>query len=453
MPRWYATSIARLLRALFRGGIASAAVAIASCGGGGSGGSGPLPSPTPSQQGKILHVVIIFQENRTPDNLFQGLSGADIATSGLNSNNQRVPLQPISIAANYDLDHSHPGFETDYNGGQMNGFDRTKFQCLNPPCNPMTAYGYVPPAQVGPYLAMAQQYTFADRMFQTNSGPSFPAHQYIISATAQSAPSTPLYVGANPTYANQNYGNCDGDPSSTVTMFNVETGKPSLARPCFDHQTLLDELDAKHVSYRYYTSSPNGLWVGPDAISHLRFGPDWANVVTPNTAIFNDISNGTLPAVAWVMPTALASDHPSQTDGSGPSWVASVVNGVGNSQYWQNTAIFVLWDDWGGWYDHVPPQQFNAIELGFRVPLIVISPYAKAGYVSHVQHEFGSILHFTEETFSLPSLGYTDARADDFADCFDFSQPPLTFRTIQSKYTASYFESLPPSNTPVDDDF
>jgi phospholipase C len=150
------------------------------------------------------------------------------------------------------------------------------------------------------------------------------------------------------------------------------------------------------------------------------------------------------------MPTAVESDHSSVSNGSGPSWVASIVNAVGQSQYWNSTAIFVTWDDWGGWYDHVAPQIFNQYELGFRVPLIVISPYAKKAYVSHVQHEFGSILHYTEEQFGLNSIGYTDARADDLSDCFDYTQTPTPFKAIPAKYPASYFLHLPPSNEPVD---
>jgi len=139
--------------------------------------------------------------------------------------------------------------------------------------------------------------------------------------------------------------------------------------------------------------------------------------------------------VSWVIPTGANSDHANTLSNSGPSWVASVVNAIGTSRYWNSTAVFVTWDDWGGWYDHVPPQIFNSYELGFRVPLIVISPYAKPGYVSHVPHEFGSLLRFTEEQFGLGSLGYTDARADDLADCFNFAQAPLPYKTVPVRYT------------------
>ncbi|HEV3154319.1 MAG TPA: alkaline phosphatase family protein [Candidatus Baltobacteraceae bacterium] len=445
----------------FAGIAAALSLSLSACGGGGGTPAGPAPSTNPSASpvpsGKITHVVIIFQENRSPDNLFQGLTGADIATSGKNSRGQTVPLTPVPLDSVFDVDHSHsPSFLNEYNNGQMNGFDKVTFSCAPGGCGNVTptAYGYVPPSQVQPYFAMAKRYTFADRMFQSNSGPSFPAHQYIISGTAETAPGSTLYAAENPRYANNNVGNCDGDPSSTVGLIDINTGQETQeSKPCFDHPTLFDEMDAAGVSYKYYTAPAAGLWNAPDAISHIRFGSDWSHVIVGNTAILTDIANSQLPAVSWVIPNSAQSDHAKINDGSGPDWVATVVNAVGQSPYWQNTAIFVTWDDWGGWYDHVAPKQYDKFELGFRVPLIVVSPYAKPAYVSHVQHEFGSILHFTEETFGLPSLGYTDARADDLRDCFDFSQTPLTFSTIQTRHKASYFMKLPPSNVPIDDDF
>ena len=120
--------------------------------------------------------------------------------------------------------------------------------------------------------------------------------------------------------------------------------------------------------------------------------------------------------------------------------------------FWNSTAIFVTWDDWGGWYDHVPPQQLDEMGLSFRVPLLVISPYARHGYVSHVQHEFGSILHFTEENFSIPSLNDSDRRADDLSDCFDFSQSPQPFVRIRAPLNAKWFLTHPDHSAP-DSDF
>jgi len=441
---------------------------LSACGGGGSssgssgGGPGPppvsTPTPTPAPGAKIRHVVIIFQENRTVDNLFNGFPGADTAQSGINSKGQTVALQPVDIAAKYDLDHSHHGFTTEYAGGSMNGFDLVGSSSCTGTCPPtdVRAYGYVPQSEVQPYWQMAQQYTFADRMFQTNQGPSFPAHQYIVSGTSLASTSSPLLAAENPpagTGGNSTAG-CDAPAGTTVALIDPVSGDESQrTAPCLDHPTLFDLLDGHGVSWRYY--QPNvgaGLWYAPDAIRHIRFGADFANVITPNTSIFTDIQNGKLAQVSWVIPTGAASDHARSTDGTGPAWVASVVNAIGASAYWSDTAIFVTWDDWGGWYDHVKPQQFNAYEDGFRVPLIVISPYARAGYVSHVQHEFGSILKFTENTFGLGSLGYTDTRSDDLSDCFSYAQTPIAFRQIQASRRASDFMRLPPDTRSPDTD-
>lgn len=133
--------------------------------------------------------------------------------------------------------------------------------------------------------------------------------------------------------------------------------------------------------------------------------------------------------------------------------MASVVNAIGKSSYWDSTAIIILWDDWGGFYDHVSPPQLDYEGLGFRVPMIIVSPYAKKGYVAHTQYEFGSILKFVETTFGLPSLGTTDVRAHNITDAFNFSQKPRPFVTIKPldrTHDRAYFLRRPPSNTPVD---
>jgi phospholipase C len=422
------------------------AALLAGCSGGGS----VTPAPTPPPQfGKIQHVIIIFQEHRTPDNLFQGLPGADIATSGLNSHGQRVPLVPISLTAPYDINHSHPTFLLAYRGGNMNGWDLEPTTCPSHNCSTITPFGYVPPSEEKPYFALAKQYTFGDRTFQTNQGPSFPAHQYIIAGTSTDAVGSALLAAENPHYAS-NLLNCDGSPLSFVRMIDPLGREQTQLRPCFDHPTLFDLLDARGVSWRYYDAMTyGGLWSGPDAIQHIRFGPDWSNVTSPGAKILTDISSGQLSGVSWVIPTARSSDHALVTDGSGPDFVAAVVNAVGQSPYWRDTAIFIMWDDWGGWYDHVPPPIYGSYEMGFRVPLIVVSPYAKRGYVSHVQHEFGSIIHFIESTYGLGTLGYTDARADDLADCFDFTQTPSAFAPIAAGPPPL---NQPPEGAPPDGD-
>jgi len=410
---------------------------------GASSGTSPNSDPPDPTSLKIQHVVVIFQENRTPDNLFHGLSNADIANSGLNSHGQMVPLAPVSLKANHDLDHSHRAFVAMYDGGKMDGADKVVVTCFKkvncPPPNPQ--FVYVNPSEASPYLRLAEQYTFGDRMFQTNQGPSFPAHQFIIAGTSAPTATSELLAAENPYWANNAIFDtgCTAPPSERVNMINPSGDESLRQYPCFEHLTLMDLLDAKGISWRYYTPSAGFIWTGPNAIRHLRFGPDWhRNVILKPTQVLKDIGNGQLPAVSWVIPPGQASDHPGD-DGSGPSWVASIVNAIGTSPYWSNTAIFITWDDWGGFYDHVAPPIYNSYEYGFRVPLIVVSPYAKAHYVSHVTHDFGSILSFIEENFELASLGYADSRADNLSDCFDLNQVPLKFQTIAAPLKAQHF--------------
>ncbi|MGB8909600.1 MAG: alkaline phosphatase family protein [Candidatus Cybelea sp.] len=397
-------------------------------------------------QSPIQHIVIVVQENRSVDNLFQFLRGANIQSWGLNSQNQTVPLEKESLTANYDLGHIHSSWLSEYDNGEMNGFDRDK--CKGS-CPQYAAYAYVPKQQVAEYYTLAESYTFADNMFETDEGPSFPAHQYLVSGTSTVSDGSPNKASNNPeTLQSKLTGGCDSPYGSLVGVINARGGEPKSLKtfPCFERQSLMNEMDAVGVSWKYYQATPGaGIWNAVDAIYSIWSNqPEMAaNVISPYTQVLTDIANGQLADVVWVTPTLAASDHPKYNNGSGPSWVASVVNAIGDSPYWNNTAIFVLWDDWGGLYDHVTPTIYNSFELGFRVPLIVVSPYAKQGYISHVQHEFGSILKFTEETFGLPSLGTTDVRADDLADCFDFSKAPRAFKRIHAKYSPSYFFRLP----------
>jgi phospholipase C len=358
-------------------------------------------------------VIIVVQENRSFDNLFWNYPSSDSTTNcALNHIGQCVPMVQAPLYQAYDLSHAPKACKSDYNGGQMNGFDQEPTGIRN--SNPNYPYQYTNPSDVAAYWQMAQQYVLADRMFESNCGPSFPAHLMLISGQ--------MGYSDNPT-----------------VPWGCDNKTFRKAQICYNFPTLADEMDAARISWKYYSNGGNSvknmsIWQAFQAISQVRYGPDWTNGdVAKSTSFFTDVSGGRLPSVSWIVPTGVNSDHPgsnsfgTKSSDTGPAWVSSIVNAVGSSKYWKNTAIFVTWDDWGGWYDHVAPQQIDQNGLGFRVPLLVISPYAKRGYVSHVQHEFGSILHFTEEQFSLPSLFARDAISDDLSDCFDFTQTPGGF--------------------------
>jgi phospholipase C len=460
-----------------------------------SGGKGvtiTVPPPVPT----IQHVVIIFQENRTPDNLFQDPvligRGADIQNYGVNSQGATIPLTQMDLGTvgsnpqNYDLSHAHSAFVEmcDLNSSTgacaMDGADKIVYTCQRaatgcPPANPQ--FKYVNPAEVQPYFQMAEQYTFADRMFQTNQGPSFPAHQFIISGTSAPTATSNLFAAENMT--NAGAAGCAAPPTQSVALIDPTGTESSSMYPCFEHPTLTDLLDAASITWRYYAPSAGSIWTAPNAIQHMCgpnatppnatecVGSDWTgaspkvvlNQTQSNAQILTDIANNQLPQVSWVIPDGADSDHASSNNGCGPSWVTSVVNAIGNSPYWSNTAIVITWDDWGGWYDHIAPAVVNngtswgsGYVYGFRVPMIVISPYAKPGYISHVTHDFGSILKFIESTFHLPSLGYADAPADNLSDFFNLSQTATKFQTITPPPNDAQCKSDTSPATDPDDD-
>jgi phospholipase C len=400
----------------------------------------------PSLSTSIQHVIVIMQENRSFDNLFNGFPGADTVQSG-SSLGTSVALQPIPLEQGTDADHSHIGWWRDWDSGAMDGFTHPH---VTYPL-PNFPYAYVPQSETVPIWTLAQQYTLADRMFQSNSGESFTAHQYMIAGQSADADENPVTSEPAAIWG------CDAPADSTVALVGPNgTDLPGVF-PCFDYQTLADELDTANVSWRYYAQQIGKggyVWSAYDAINHIRYSSDWTNnVVSPDTRIFSDLQNGNLAQMTWITPDFAYSDHAGVgATAEGPSWVADIVNAVGQSQYWYSTVILIGWDDWGGWYDHVPPPQVDNMGLGFRVPLIVVSPWARQGYISHQQHEFGSFLHMTEEVFNLPSLGTRDAISDDLSDCFDFTQTPQPYVQVPTSYSPSFFLSANPSNQPPDDD-
>jgi phospholipase C len=269
---------------------------------------------------------------------------------------------------------------------------------------------------------------------------SFVSHQYIIEGQAESSVDYPLLKRA--------WG-CPGGRADKIAKVDQNRHFPAGHEiVCWDPTTLGDELDNAGLPWAFYASSvggDGGIWSGYQAVKHIYKGPDWAkDVISPNTQFFSDVSSGTLRSVSWITPTYANSDHAGSGSKSGPSWVASLVNAIGESQYWNSSAIFIFWDDYGGWYDSKPPAYVDYDGLGFRLPLLIISPYAKQGYVSHVHYEHGSILKFVEDQFGLGRLAASDSRANSpEADCFDFSQPPRKFKRIRALYDASYFTHQP----------
>ncbi len=411
----------------------------------------------------IQHVVIMIQENRSFDNLFATFPGADGATYGYylkklpggKTKSVKIALKKAPLPG-LDVDHGWKAYVQDYDGGKMDGFNLAGIDGNGHAGT--FPYQYVDPTQIQSYWTLAQQYALADEMFQTQGSGSFTAHQDLIAGTTAIDSSDSLIDYPS---ESANWG-CGARKGTTTTLLTV-TGVYELDKgpfPCLTYPTgtLRDLLDAHGVSWKYYTpkykaDTVGALWNAFAAIDAVKNGPEWkTNISMPQTNIFNDITNGQLPAVSWLIPDQVDSDHPHpHGQDTGPAWVAQVVNAIGTSGYWNSTAVIVLWDDWGGYYDHkVPPFFDTAGGLGFRVPMIVVSPYVPPGTIANTQYEFGSILKFVEETFALGSLGTTDARATSIGNMFNFNQRARTFRLIKANRTRAYFLHRPPDYEPLD---
>jgi phospholipase C len=429
---------------------------LAACGGGSINTTPqlvPLSASKPATTQKIKHVVIVVQENRSFNDLFYGYPGAKTATWGYDSHNKRVKLFPIGLETSWDIDHSSWSFFSACDGTgsipgtdcQMNGFDQEYVGCggrSNPCPTKYPQYAYVPHRETKPYFAIAQQYVLADEMYASNfDGSSFISHQYIISGQAESAVNYPF----------GSWG-CPGGSGDQVEEVGPERQVPDgYEIVCWDPTTLGDELDNAGISWAYYASSYGshypGIWSAYQAIKHIYYGKDWnKDVISQPSQFLTDVQQGNLRTVSWVTPTWQNSDHAGSGSKTGPSWVASIVNTIGQSQYWKDTAIFIFWDDYGGWYDREPPAYADYDGLGFRIPMLIVSPYAKQNYVSHVHYEHGTILKFVEDQFGLARLSASDTRANSPKDAFDFNAPPRKFKKIPSTLGVDYFLHQPPDN-------
>ncbi|HVN68143.1 MAG TPA: alkaline phosphatase family protein [Candidatus Binatia bacterium] len=394
--------------------------------------------------GKITHVVYIIQENRSFDDLFNGYPGADTVSSGKISSGRTVKLTPIPLSDQYTIDHSADAmFAACHSSGKlpgtdcrMDGFDKEYF-CCGPKGVRYPMYAYVPHKDSKPYFDMASEGVLGDRMFQSHLDESFVSHQYIIAAQAASSVDLPDGLWG-----------CPGGPSDSVSTITPARQYGPDITPCYDYQTLGDELDKANLSWRFYTSqygskeSGDGAWWSSyQAIRHIYYGPDWKkDIITPNWQFIKDVRRGKLANFTWITPVCDDSDHVNCPGGFGPSWVAALVNTVGKSKFWKSTAIFIQWDDWGGLYDHVKPPYEDYDGLGFRVPLLILSPYARAGRVSHVQYETASVLRFAEDLYGLGQLAAADKRANSpAADCFDFTQAPRAFVPIKAPLPPKFF--------------
>jgi phospholipase C len=376
----------------------------------------------------IKHVVFIIKENRTFDNLFGRFPGANGATTGMDMGTER-PLTPAPDRLPEDIQdikHCYECALKAWNGGKMDGFatiddaaDRYAY----------TQYG---PEDLPAYWHWAEEFVLGDDFFASAQGPSFPNHLFTIAATSAGTHDNPVQDQETLRERHRETGlfkawGCDSLEDSWVTVEDRE-GVEKKVPPCFDFETEADLLMDAEVPWAYYsaTNMENGyLWSAFDAVRHIREDMNlWQTHIFPVDNVIEDIRDGLLPPVTWITPRFELSEHPEYSFCHGQNWSIKVIDAIMNSPMWKDTAIFLTYDDYGGFYDHVPPPQVDRFGFGIRVPLLVISPYAKQGYVMSERGEFSSVLRFIEDNWGLTQLTHRDEDATPMLSAFDFTQEP-----------------------------
>jgi phospholipase C len=533
-----------------------------------SSASTPKTSAFPSQ---ITHVVVIVQENRTPDNLFHfltplcpipsGATGAaacspspvttscyDVSPCGLSNQSGTdapITLTGVPMKGSTDPDHRHTAFMTMCDpdpaagyacendgawGVKQSGTVETSYSYVENP--KVTNYNGSKGSLLDPYLTYAEQYGWANFMYQTNQGPSYPAHQFIFSGTSALSPAddmNSIFVAENFGPTGTPYGCLAGAdakthlispllPGGTLctggtaydgnsieeclvgnTALNNPPGNP-VGSFCSSKPTMASVLDARKISWKYYAPSAGDLWTAPDAIADIcvpKFttkrdttvecsGAEWATNVDfklKGADVLNDITNCNLAGVSWIIPNGTWSDHAGVTESWGPSWVTAIINEIGQNPtcaagttdagqtFWQNTAIVLTWDDWGGWSDNKKPPILSSLpctsnncqgdyQYGFRVPLVIVSAYTPKGYISDRTYDFGSILRMIEGVNGITegTLRAADARAStDLSDFFQGTYRDYT--PVPALLAPSFFlgedaqkgAAAPPDNDGDDD--
>jgi phospholipase C len=331
---------------------------------GGTSVEGGLARPAVAQAATpITHVVVIDMENHSFDSLFGTFPGVN----GMVESRASDPLRS-------DYDHTGPATLAALDGGKLDAFPlRSKIQYKQ--------------ADIPTYWAYAQKYALSDNFFSSMATSSTPNHMALVAGQTGGIDTTLFSPGCN-------------SPANTLLYSRSVSGVNFWSYPCYAINSLPAELSAAGMSWRYYGF--DDIWNAPEYISNLVNSP---NDVRSSTQFINDVNAGHMATVSWVTPQGgLNSDHPPEMLEPAENFVADNVKAVMQSPYWSSTAIFVTWDDWGGFYDHVPPPVVDGVGLGPRVPLIVISPWVRSGYVSHQEAEFASIDKFIENTYGVPSL-------------------------------------------------
>jgi phospholipase C len=398
----------------------------------------------------IDHIIIVMQENHVYDTYFgdycQGVGPyCDVNGTGIPPGTC-VPLNPTNLSqgceAPYlaspssvidpvDLVHDWPPAHEAYDNGSLDGFYQAEGDQLS-------TFMYYDGAEIPTYWDLAEEYGLGDNFFASVLSYSTPNHWYLVAGTSPP-------IGVNQTLHR-----------SSSSSTKLTTDMEEYLNQANDTPTIATLLQNSSASWKYYDyalstygraiNAPTGAGIAgsafdfwnPFASQAVSYTPAMKPHFVASSSFFTDAAAGNLPNVSWVLPTFNNSDHPPSNINNGEAWVDSIVNAVETSPDWNSSAIFITWDDYGGYYDNVPPPPLDANGVSFRAPLLVISPYAREGYISHQFTYFESLLHFIEWRYHLPSLTSRDKNAPLPLDYFDFNATPRAPMHINAPSAAVY---------------
>ncbi|MCI4331256.1 MAG: hypothetical protein L3K19_05355 [Thermoplasmata archaeon] len=393
---------------------------------------GPItPAQVPFQ-----HIVVLMMENHAFDNLYgaycptvsaacpsavNGIpSGTCVPYNATDPGAGCIAPYPFTRAqlSSHDPPHEWNSSTGSINKGAMNGFYTAEGSGTVP-------FGYYGAQTIPLYYDLAQQYALGENFFSSALSYSLPNHWYLMAG--QAPPGGVNITTLQTTYEKESYLDA---ANKTRTVQDLLNSTPSVTWKYYDWAL---------PPYNVSIGGPRGLiensafnnWA-PLAARHESYTRWYVDHFVTRDAFFNDTAAGTLPNVSWIIPGVLFSDHPPANLSEGQAYVTSVVNALESSSAWNSTALFVCWDDYGGFYDHVAPPTLDGLGLSLRVPLLVVSPYTPAGLVVNSIGYFESILHFIEWKFGLGCLTPRDCNAPLPLDYFNFQtgpRAPLLFPT------------------------
>jgi phospholipase C len=367
--------------------------------------------------GPIQHVVIFIRENRSFNEMFGRMAGVDGMRTAPLASGRIVALRRAPDRSLLDIAHSGVAAQLAIDNGRMDGFSRLSGAIQDGFDVALTQYRRV---EIPNYWAYAGHFTIDDHFFSTIAGASFPNHLVTIAGTNANTVNNPVNS------VNNSWG-CDSGKYSRVDAENPRTGRNYYVKPCFDMRTLVDELNGAGISWKYFSPPPfhsGYIWNALDYVRHDRYSSFWGSNVVPSNQFITDVKQGSLPSVSWLVSGQRQSDHPPSSICIGENWVVRQMDALMRSPLWKSTVVFLTWDDFGGFYDNVPPPRLNRIALGPRVPTIVISPYARLHYIDHATYDFASILRYIEDKYHLAPLAVYDRNALDIGSDLNPLQKP-----------------------------